>query len=1599
MRRLLIAFVPLLLILLTASVSLAAVPTVVSTNPVNGATGVAVDSTISALFSVTMRHDSIVNERGFRSTRFVVKDSDGNTVPGTIDYRDSTKRAIFTPDNDLAYSTTYTVTISKKVESDAGDEMGTKYEWSFTTAANVGGDTTPPTVTFTDPGSGVSGIPVTAAISATFSEPMNAATISTSTFTVSGGVTGTVTYNASSNTATFTPSANLAGSTSYTVTITTGVKDLAGNAMGATKAWTFTTAAVDTTRPTVTSTDPTGGATGVPVNIALSATFSEAMNDTTVTATTFTLKAGTTSVAGTVSYNPSTFVATFTPSAPLANGTTYTATITTGVRDVAGNALAANYTFTVTTVAAAIPAALNNYCQSPPFISSASSSVMPNVLLVVDNSGSMYEFAYKASGTGSSTRDTSYNSELSYYGYFDSTKMYAYDTTSGGYFKVDATKSPDKTSFWSGNFLNWLTMRRVDVVRKVLVGGKTQPRSANNPNYLIGAENPDRDTLKGYNNIKYTVDNGTIKVDSTGATYNIKVYVGDNPPGDGIILRMSDQIRFGIMFFNEGNRYESGSNSVRDGGYVAVDLGSTGTNLITQVENTDPSTWTPLGETLYEATRYFQAGNSAYNGGTYSGKDPIEYRCQKNFVLVLTDGESTKDKNLPGSAFGSNPVSDASGFNVQTYMDKIATNEGTSSQKSTSANGSDGTYYLEGVSYWAHTTDMRTSTLGKSNIEGKQNLTIYTVFAFDDSAVGRDILKKTAKYGAFEDKNNNDKPDLASEWDKNGDSIPDTYFEAQQGDELERKLMAAFTDILSRVSSGTAASILSNSEGSGASLLQAVFYPMKYFAGGTSTTWVGELQNLWYYLDPFLQNSTIREDSTKDNILELKQDKMVKFYFDTSTNETVVDRYTDLKGDSKTFTLADSSVSPDDVNSLWRAGNLLWSRNISSDPRTIYTIDPAAASPALISFNTADSVNGIHTKSSWWGYLQAANTDEAKKIIDYVNGTDQSGYRARKVLIGSDTTAREWRLGDIVNSTPKIQSSVRLNAYSLLSPNGYGDSSYSQFVSSTDYKGRGMVYVGGNDGMLHAFKLGTLDVSGQTVTKKATLSGSNLGREQWAFIPKNVLPYLKYLGDPNYDHIYFVDSTPLLTDASIYPVSSDETKFPGCDAANYWKCEKKTTLNSSTGALEATDTSWRTILIGGMGLGGASRNSTATCSTASDCVKTPINGLGYSSYFALDVTNPDSPSFMWEFYLNSASPGTLGYSTTGPAIVRVGEKSKNGRWFAVFASGPTGPIDTTNKQFLGKSDQNLKLFIVDLATGALVRTIDTGLANAYAGSLSNSVIDTERWNGGSSGFYQDNAVYIGYVQKDTSTNTWTKGGVLRLLTKESIDPNDADATKQWAVSTVISGVGPVTSSVSKLQDRQKGKLWLYFGTGRYYYKTDDPDSQRALYGIMEPCYTSANTIDGSCTTARTVGELVNQTTSPAATLPADKGGWYINLDTSALNDGFASERVITNPIAATNGAVFFATVRPTTDVCGFGGNSFLWAVKYDTGSQPPAAAMKGQILMQVSTGAFAEISLGTAFTAMNNRKTGNPITGLGSGGFSPVVPPKPTKRILQIQEK
>jgi hypothetical protein len=206
-------------------------------------------------------------------------------------------------------------------------------------------------VTFADPLNTSTGVALNKKIAITFSEVMDPLTISAANVVLTGpagaAVAGTIAYVGT--TLTFTPSSQFASNSAYTLTITTGAHDLAGNPLAANFVDRFTTGSTaDTIAPTVSSTDPASNAIGVALNKHIAATFSEAMDPLTLTTASVKVTGpGSASVAGTVAYAGIT--ATFTPAQALTANTTYTLTITTGAKDLAGNALASNFTSTFTT--------------------------------------------------------------------------------------------------------------------------------------------------------------------------------------------------------------------------------------------------------------------------------------------------------------------------------------------------------------------------------------------------------------------------------------------------------------------------------------------------------------------------------------------------------------------------------------------------------------------------------------------------------------------------------------------------------------------------------------------------------------------------------------------------------------------------------------------------------------------------------------------------------------------------------------------------------------------------------------------------------------------------------------------------------------------------------------------------------------------------------------------------------------------------------------------------------------------------------------------------------------------------------------------------
>jgi len=326
-------------------------PTVTLTNPANGATGVYINTKISATFSQEMDSSTI------NTSTFVVGHN-GTAVPGTVAYIGV--NAVFIPSTYLIANTEYTAMITAEATNREGNAMTKNYSWTFTTGATA--DLVPPTVTFTVPADTAVGVATNMKVAATFSEAMDPLSITASTFTLKQGTTpvlGTVAY--AGVTAVFKPSSNLEPGTLYTATITTAASDLTGNALAATYVWSFTTGAgPDTTPPTITLVNPADTEIDVPLNSSINATFSEPMDVLTITNLNFlvAVAGGGASVQGIVNYDPITNIATFIPDNPLAASTKYTATIGTEVMDLAGNAMVHTYVWSFTTGTSLVPDAI-----------------------------------------------------------------------------------------------------------------------------------------------------------------------------------------------------------------------------------------------------------------------------------------------------------------------------------------------------------------------------------------------------------------------------------------------------------------------------------------------------------------------------------------------------------------------------------------------------------------------------------------------------------------------------------------------------------------------------------------------------------------------------------------------------------------------------------------------------------------------------------------------------------------------------------------------------------------------------------------------------------------------------------------------------------------------------------------------------------------------------------------------------------------------------------------------------------------------------------------------------------------------------------------
>ena len=329
-------------------------PGVTTISPPDGTTAFPVTGTITLTFSKEM-DPLTIND----STIPIIANSGSlDTVAGSWSFTPTGTVAVFTPSQPLNEHTRYEISVTTDVTDTYGIAMDHTENFYFTTQSFP-----PPKIVDIQPANTAKNVSRKSSISIQFSEPMDPNTINSSAgvsnikiSSAAGDFTGSVLYNDTLDSATFYPENDFASNTNYFVTVTTGVNDTGQTPLtDAFVASLQSGTTYDAIAPTVVPPPvPNKNAQNVSVNTPITATFSEPMDLSTITPSNFIVSQGTATIPGDIKNYGMTAV--FTPTNPLAYSTTYTVSIRgyhsttdTGVTDLAGNSMVADYTWQFTT--------------------------------------------------------------------------------------------------------------------------------------------------------------------------------------------------------------------------------------------------------------------------------------------------------------------------------------------------------------------------------------------------------------------------------------------------------------------------------------------------------------------------------------------------------------------------------------------------------------------------------------------------------------------------------------------------------------------------------------------------------------------------------------------------------------------------------------------------------------------------------------------------------------------------------------------------------------------------------------------------------------------------------------------------------------------------------------------------------------------------------------------------------------------------------------------------------------------------------------------------------------------------------------------------
>lgn len=705
----------------------------------------------------------------------------------------------------------------------------------------------------------------------------------------------------------------------------------------------------------------------------------------------------------------------------------------------------------------------------------ATGAVTPNVMLLVDNSGSMNQVIFAD----------------------------AYDIRTT-YPNQGFTPPPGGANYitLSGYYSCGTGGRRVSGTRKTMClpapeGGSTR-YDRNYLNYLFGHEDyADGADLTG----GVIPDKTRMQVARAVATDIVNTVTG---------------LRFGLATFNGGcNTNAHGATILRS---CADSSSSHLANLTSDIAGLDSENNTPLAEALYEITRYFRGLRASYRcSDSLTFTSPLQYRCQKNFTIAITDGFPTYDNTFPSS--GDPDVAGSTG----TWPDWDDQHPPTVSStypifpqysdgfKPSGAAADEGySLYLDDIAKFGFDIDMKTSSsVPSTDLDGvswddpefpKQNMTTYTV----GFATANQMLQDAAAYS-------------------NGQ-----YFTANNAGQLKAALEDVLLDIQSKATTAASVSLNSTRLDTNLALYQASF---------ESSDWSGNLKAI------------------------------------------------DVDDD----TGAVGSV-------LWEARDLM----PAPTDRKIFTTKSDTRTGTTFKWDTAGDSNRLSAAQK----NALKGTDSNSKGMDRLNYL--RGVRGQEQQSGGALRNRTYVLGDIVNSDPLFVGTPNYGYNTLPGTEG---TAYTTFRAGSAYASRApVVYVGANDGMLHAFN--------------ANKTGTGAGSELFAYVPLPAYQYMRKITEPNYSHRFFVDGPPVAGDAYI------------------------------GGA-------WKTVVVGALGAGGRGV-------FALDVTNPATFGASNVLWEKVNIDDPTSVS-NWSPRMNIQDPGfaDLGFTYGQASIARM----KNGKWAAVVGNG------------------------------------------------------------------------------------------------------------------------------------------------------------------------------------------------------------------------------------------------------------------------------------------------------------------------------------------